>query len=159
VQLRQWCRRKDPSKVFDPFYTTKPVGKGTGLGLSICYGIVTEHAHDSRENLPPRGASFTIEIPCQEITATKPEEAANCLRSRIKRKFFLSIGNVGSRGSTGDVEDLNHQVFPARILRSPGPAPHARIRSILCDVEVAGRKGMNGLRGGCNGKCPYLWTA
>ncbi|NTU47415.1 MAG: two-component sensor histidine kinase [Syntrophobacteraceae bacterium] len=28
------------SRIFHPFYTTKPVGKGTGLGLSICYGIV-----------------------------------------------------------------------------------------------------------------------
>ncbi len=57
---------KDASRVFDPFYTTKPVGKGTGLGLSICYGIITEHGGTIRvTNLPPRGASFTIELPFQ----------------------------------------------------------------------------------------------
>jgi len=55
---------KDPSRVFDPFYTTKPVGKGTGLGLSICYGIVTEHGGTIRvRNAPPRGATFRIELP------------------------------------------------------------------------------------------------
>jgi PAS domain S-box-containing protein len=57
---------KDPTRVFDPFYTTKPVGKGTGLGLSICYGIITEHGGTIRvRNCAPRGASFRIELPLQ----------------------------------------------------------------------------------------------
>ena len=59
---------KDASRVFDPFYTTKPVGKGTGLGLSICYGIITEHGGTIRvRNIPTRGASFTIELPRQPV--------------------------------------------------------------------------------------------
>jgi len=39
---------KDPSRIFDPFYTTKSVGKGTGLGLSICYGLVKNTVVRSR---------------------------------------------------------------------------------------------------------------
>jgi len=71
---------QDPSRVFDPFYTTKPVGKGTGLGLSICYGIITEHGGTIRVcNMPPRGACFTIELPRQtepKHTSPGPEEIA-----------------------------------------------------------------------------------
>ncbi len=51
-------------RVFDPFYTTKPVGKGTGLGLSICYGIVKEHGGDIYAiNLEPSGARVVLELP------------------------------------------------------------------------------------------------
>ncbi|HYL09101.1 MAG TPA: PAS domain S-box protein [Candidatus Acidoferrales bacterium] len=62
---------QDPSRVFDPFYTTKPVGKGTGLGLSICYGIISEHGGSIRvQNSPPRGAAFSVTLPVQSATET-----------------------------------------------------------------------------------------
>jgi len=54
----------EPRLVFDPFYTTKPVGKGTGLGLSICYGIVHDHGGQiSCHNRAEGGATFRIELP------------------------------------------------------------------------------------------------
>ncbi len=55
---------KEPHRVFDPFYTTKPVGKGTGLGLSICYGIVREHGGNIIcYNGQTGGAVFRVELP------------------------------------------------------------------------------------------------
>src|SRR5262249_19449587 len=57
----------DLNRALDPFYTTKPVGKGTGLGLSICYGIIKEHDGEIRlENVKPRGARVTVELPLVE---------------------------------------------------------------------------------------------
>ena len=55
---------RDPQLVFDPFYTTKPVGKGTGLGLSICYGLMQDQGGQiSCHNRPEGGATFRIELP------------------------------------------------------------------------------------------------
>ncbi|HEY9703010.1 MAG TPA: ATP-binding protein, partial [Allocoleopsis sp.] len=53
------------SKIFNPFFTTKPVGKGTGLGLSISYQIVVEkHGGIFKcESQPGTGTEFYIEIP------------------------------------------------------------------------------------------------
>jgi two-component system sensor histidine kinase HupT/HoxJ len=51
-------------KIFDPFYTTKPVGKGTGLGLSISYGIVERHGGQlSAGNAEEGGAEFMLHLP------------------------------------------------------------------------------------------------
>ncbi|OIQ96279.1 sensor protein FixL [mine drainage metagenome] len=51
-------------KIFDPFYTTKPVGKGTGLGLSISYGIIERHGGRlSVSNAPEGGAEFKLCLP------------------------------------------------------------------------------------------------
>jgi signal transduction histidine kinase len=67
---------KEPHRVFDPFYTTKPVGKGTGLGLSICFGIVQEHAGKIMcYNGQQGGAVFRVELPA--VLAALPTRDAH----------------------------------------------------------------------------------
>ena len=54
----------DISSIFDPFYTTAPVGKGTGLGLSVSYSIVSEHGGSIEvESSPNKGSTFTVQFP------------------------------------------------------------------------------------------------
>ncbi|MGE5656969.1 MAG: sensor histidine kinase, partial [Actinomycetota bacterium] len=52
-------------KIFNPFFTTKPVGKGTGLGMSISYQIITEKHGGKLEcfSTPGVGTEFVIQIP------------------------------------------------------------------------------------------------
>jgi signal transduction histidine kinase len=65
---------KEPDKVFDPFYTTKPVGKGTGLGLSICYGVMQEHGgRITGFNRAEGGCTFRLELPA--VLAVFPQAA------------------------------------------------------------------------------------
>ena len=53
-------------KIFDIFYTTKPVGKGTGLGLSISQNIINLHGGSIRFECPPTGGTtFIIELPLE----------------------------------------------------------------------------------------------
>ena len=80
---------KEPTRIFEPFYTTKSVGKGTGLGLSICYGIVKEHGGEiSARNADGGGAIIEVKLPSAGHAALppaviEPPARASALNGRI----------------------------------------------------------------------------
>ncbi len=55
---------EDLARIFDPFFTSKPVGQGTGLGLYISYGLAHDLGGDlTAGNHPDGGAVFTLSLP------------------------------------------------------------------------------------------------
>jgi two-component system, NtrC family, sensor kinase len=68
------------SRIYDPFFTTKPIGQGTGLGLAITYGIVQEHGGAiACESTPGQGTRFTLRFP-RASTRFVPSESTGAGR-------------------------------------------------------------------------------
>ena len=53
------------SRVFEPFFSTKPTGEGTGLGLSIVRAVARRHGGRAyaESRGADRGSTFTLELP------------------------------------------------------------------------------------------------
>jgi len=68
-------RERDLQKIFNPFFTTKPVGQGTGLGLSICFGIIKEHEGQIwAESQLGVGTCVVVTLPVREAPAERAPE-------------------------------------------------------------------------------------
>ena len=64
IDQGEGIRATELSKIFEPFYTTKPPGRGTGLGLSICYSLVAENSGRIEvESVVGKGSVFRIVLP------------------------------------------------------------------------------------------------
>src|SRR3546814_3082194 len=78
-------------RIFEPFYTTKPVGKGTGLGLSIVFRIIEDHGGSIEvRSMPGKGSAFTIHLPLRQTRAPgRSEEHTSELQSLMRISYAV----------------------------------------------------------------------
>jgi two-component system NtrC family sensor kinase len=144
---------KDPSRIFDPFYTTKSVGKGTGLGLSICYGIVKEHGGEIvARNREEGGATIAVRLLASEKPAL-PETVAPTRRESLLAGRVLLVEDEEA------VLEFERDVLVgagAEVTTSMSVEDtQQRLRNGSFDVIV-----MNGrMPGGCSAREMYEWIA
>jgi two-component system NtrC family sensor kinase len=74
------------SRIFDPYFTTKPAGSGTGVGLAVSLGIVESHNGALTVDCPPEGgAVFQVSLPI-EVSEEQPQPEEASLPEAAKAK-------------------------------------------------------------------------
>jgi PAS domain S-box-containing protein len=137
--------------IFEPFYTTKPIGKGTGLGLAAVYGMIVDHRGSIVvESAPGKGATFKLYFPLSREGATS-SIIDKVLPPRVDRGVVLLVDDEEMVRSVGRqlLEILGYEVFEA----ADGNAAveifarhHERIEVVLLDMEMPGMRGVDCLR-------------
>jgi PAS domain S-box-containing protein len=127
--------RDQVDRIFNPFFTTKPVGQGTGLGLSISDGIIREHGGRIHVDATPGGgATFIVELP---IVVPPPEpptdETQLQVEAGVGRRMLVVDDEPAMRSAiAGFLRSLGHTVN----LAANGVEARALLASAEYDVVL-----------------------
>ena len=128
--------------IFDPFYTTKPVGVGTGIGLGIVQRIVEQYGGVIRFSSEPGNTEFVVRLPSDR----EPPRRYDRRKSSIKPSFMQDArlqnpSRERVRSSSRTPRSARAKLFPAHPkpescppLQAPSEPPDKRFTKSLLFV-------------------------
>ncbi len=140
-------------RVFEPFFSTKPIGQGTGLGLSQVYGFVKQTGgHVQIQSEPGRGTTVELYLPRavpEHIALPAPQAVAEVPRHAGMGTILVVEDDPGVRGySTETLRDLGFSVREAANARAALETIRndASIDLVFSDVGLPGMSGSDLVR-------------
>jgi two-component system cell cycle sensor histidine kinase/response regulator CckA len=131
--------------IFEPFYTTKPVGRGTGLGLATVYGIVKQSGgYVWAYSELGQGTTFKVYLPLETEPTSRSLAAALPARASGEVVLVVEDEETVRDMTTRALEDYGYRVVAASngpealALLQQGDAP---VRLVVTDVIMPGMDG------------------
>jgi PAS domain S-box-containing protein len=92
------------ARVFEPYFTTKPMGTGTGVGLAVSLGIVEAHGGTLTVTSPVEGgAVFTILLPVGPVNAASPDPGRLAKASTAQRSILIVDDEADIRDTLSEI--------------------------------------------------------
>ncbi|WP_376702774.1 PAS domain S-box protein [Mesorhizobium sp. ISC25] len=136
------------SRIFESYFTTKPVGVGTGIGLSISKSIIERHNGNIWfEEVSPRGVRFVVQLPAIAVGAAAAGEAPS--RSSGLRHALIIDDEPDVAASLSDILELmgiKSRIVPAWVSAAATLSGHVPPDIVFSDLRMPGTSGIAAYR-------------